>query len=489
MRLLIKKITQNERLVNTLYIIFLLITFVFSILTRELSNLDEIWNFGFGVNVANGLTPYNDFNMIITPFASLLSGFILKIFGKELMVLRAFTVLLATAAVFILYKAIIRLGSGKISAAVYGILSVVLFGSVFTYDYNFLCMLLLLSIIYIQLGKTDVISVGAELAIGVLAGLCVATKQSTGLFICLGIAVLSVICYKKDFYKSWLLRAAGGGAVILGMLIYMLAAGNLASFYDYAVAGLSDFSNKRTYLDFILNGNILERLIGIAFPILMVAFIIHMVKHKENRKQKLTVLVMCLCGAIVIYPICDSAHFLIAAFPFMLMLSQIGKIKASSNEMSFICIAVLVMLVFTKTYMFMPEGDIEPCKLSGYVNIPVDSAVNDSLEEVTGYIASMQKQGKRVIICDTTAQTYMIPCGIYNNVYDLPNRGNFGTKAPIEYAGELVEAENTTVLVLRDTESLNWQFPREMHDCITQSMTKTGEVSVFDIYEGCELNG
>lgn len=489
MRLLIKKITQNERLVNTLYIIFLLITFAFGILTRELSNLDEIWNFGFGLNVANGLTPYNDFNMIITPFASLLSGLVLKVFGKELIVLRAFTALLATAAVFILYKIIIRLGSGKISAAVYGILSVVLFDSVFTYDYNFLCMLLLLSIIYIQLGKTDVISVKSELAIGVLAGLCVSTKQSTGLFICLGIAVLSVICYKRDFYKSWLLRASGGGAVILSMLIYMLAAGNLASFYDYAIAGLSDFSNKLTYFDFIINGTILEKLIGIAFPILTAAFIVHTVRHKENRKSKLTILVMCLCGAIVIYPICDSAHFLIGAFPFMIMLSQIGKIKSSSSQMTFICIAVLVAMVFTKTYMFMPDGDIVLCKLSGYVNIPINRIANDSLEEVTGYISSMQKQGKRVIICDTTAQTYMIPCGIYNNVYDLPNRGNFGTKAPIEYAGELVEAENTTVLVLRDTENLNWQFPKEMHDCITQSMTKTGEVSVFDIYERCEMNG
>ena len=47
------------------------------ILPRELNNLDEIWNFNFARNIANGLMPYRAFNIVKTPLLSIICGMIL----------------------------------------------------------------------------------------------------------------------------------------------------------------------------------------------------------------------------------------------------------------------------------------------------------------------------------------------------------------------------------------------------------------------------
>lgn len=50
------------------------------ILSRQLNNLDEIWNYNFAKNIADGLIPYKDFNMLQTPLLPFITGLILKVF-------------------------------------------------------------------------------------------------------------------------------------------------------------------------------------------------------------------------------------------------------------------------------------------------------------------------------------------------------------------------------------------------------------------------
>lgn len=48
----------------------LLIIFILTLLFNTFCNnltIDEIWNYGFSYNIATGLIPYKDFNMVITP--------------------------------------------------------------------------------------------------------------------------------------------------------------------------------------------------------------------------------------------------------------------------------------------------------------------------------------------------------------------------------------------------------------------------------------
>ena len=74
------------------------------ILSRNLSDLDEIWNYNFARNIADGLIPYRDFNMLQTPLLPFMAGLILKLFGNELIVMRLLAILLISSIFFMIYK-------------------------------------------------------------------------------------------------------------------------------------------------------------------------------------------------------------------------------------------------------------------------------------------------------------------------------------------------------------------------------------------------
>ena len=72
-----------------LFIIIFCITFCYSMfLTPSIS--DEIWSYSFCYNIASGLIPYRDFNMVITPLFSLLGSIFVKIFGNYLFSIHIF---------------------------------------------------------------------------------------------------------------------------------------------------------------------------------------------------------------------------------------------------------------------------------------------------------------------------------------------------------------------------------------------------------------
>ena len=56
---------KNKQQILELIIIFI-ITILFNLLCNGMER-DEIWNYGFSYNIATGLIPYKDFNMVITP--------------------------------------------------------------------------------------------------------------------------------------------------------------------------------------------------------------------------------------------------------------------------------------------------------------------------------------------------------------------------------------------------------------------------------------
>ena len=89
---------------NLFIFIGILIMISYVILYRNMSNLDEIWNYNFARNIADGLIPYRDFNMVQTPLLPLIAGLFLKLFGNELIVMRLLAILLTSGIFFMTYK-------------------------------------------------------------------------------------------------------------------------------------------------------------------------------------------------------------------------------------------------------------------------------------------------------------------------------------------------------------------------------------------------
>jgi hypothetical protein len=83
---MVEKIKKNKNQIIELIIICIL-TLLFTLICVCLSN-DEIWTYGFSYNIATGLIPYKDFNMIITPLFPLLGAIILNIFGKNIIFIK-----------------------------------------------------------------------------------------------------------------------------------------------------------------------------------------------------------------------------------------------------------------------------------------------------------------------------------------------------------------------------------------------------------------
>ena len=133
--------------INNFLIFFLIFLTLFSIiLIKPLGNLDEIWNYNFALNVANGLVPYKDFNMVTMPLLSLVCGYILKIITKQLIIMRVFAAFLCATILYVTYKLFVLL---KIDKAVsFGLTFYigVLLKEYFCLDYNFVTLLLVLCI-------------------------------------------------------------------------------------------------------------------------------------------------------------------------------------------------------------------------------------------------------------------------------------------------------------------------------------------------------
>ena len=103
-----KVLLKNVLLFFTLFLIVSGHVFI-----QKLSNLDEMWIYNFSRCIANGLLPYKDISMIITPLFSMIGAVILKIFGDEMVILRIAEVFQTTLILFMIYKILGRLKVNK----------------------------------------------------------------------------------------------------------------------------------------------------------------------------------------------------------------------------------------------------------------------------------------------------------------------------------------------------------------------------------------
>lgn len=483
MQSLVKKIAQKPFFVNTFYVIFLLMIFSLLIFSRQLNDLDEIWNFSNGLNIFNGLVPYKEFNMVATPFSGFLTAAFIFIFGKNLTAMRLLTVILSVLISILSYKILRQFGISRRRARAYVVVSAVLFNSIFIYNYNFLNLFFIMLLIYLQIVHYKVITPKMEILIGFIAGLCVITKQTTGAFVCLSIAIISVICFKKDFWKSWLLRMAGGITVLAVFAIYLIVTDSYYDFYDFTIAGISDFTNSISYINYITEGDIVDISSGVLLPVIIIIFAIKCYKQRSDKRFSI-LLLTAVSGCIVIYPICDMAHVFCAAYPIFICVALLINNKLQIN--SKVVLSLYLILIYTFALIVpMPNILAENmiiCQHEGFKGIPINIKLNDEISTVKQYIKSQEEKGRNVIICDASAEAFMIPCGRYNFIYDMPDIGNFGSKSPLYYAKKLTDMDNTDVLILHNKDELNWQFPLEMRTHIISTLDKSGKIGRYDIY-------
>lgn len=481
-----------------LIIISLLLYNTSILLIKELTDLDELWNFNFANNMANGLVPYKDFNMIQMPLLPMLASIFLKIFRQEVMVMRFLAVLLITYIEITVFFILDKL---KVKDYIKYLILIFICFIITPYiaiDYNYMILAILLTIIYIEIKsylrneKILVYNLKIDFIIGILSGLCFTSKQSTGMCI-----ILVSVFYKcleirnkkelKKFIKIVFTRGIGALIPIVIILLYLIINGAIYDFISYCILGIKTFSNYIPYINLLKNSNVFIKILSISIPIILILALSLYVKKKK--KILLILSVYTIASMIVIYPIADNIHFLIGIFPGFISLAYFTDIcidKILSNENikeflgSFFKIATLLISLVCLTYSInIYVKSNKNYELKHFKFTIMNENYIKSIKNIGEYIDSSQKN---VYILDATASVYMIPIDRYNKDYDMFLKGNLG-KDGEEGQIEKLKKENAIILIMNSKYKRNWQNPEKVRKYIINNKEKTGEIGNFEIYE------
>ena len=212
----------------------------------------------------------------------------------------------------------------------------------------------------------------------------------------------------------------------------------------------------------------------------------------ENKQKQIklfqTVFLFSLAGIILIVPIFNSYHIIVAnILIFVSLLYMINFfIKDILNEkiIYVIIISISVILIGRGIYrngMYVKILNEIP-KNSPLYGAILEDSVEKEIKDVMGYIKNSQKD---IMVFSTYSPMYSLVTNDLNNgKYDWLLRGNLGSGGEEEIIQELKNTKNKIALISEDGET--YQFVHDAADYIENNWKNIGKVGRFKIYETIE---
>lgn len=410
-------------------------------------NVDEIWNYGFSYNISQGLIPYQDFNMIITPFYPFLMSLFLKINSSLI------TFYIVNSVIFTLIYYLTKQIKGDSAIVLYIILSI--FSML---GYNVFLLFLMLLLIFLEKKKTPVF------LIGMVASFAVLTKQS--MFPFLTIALL----WKKDV-KEILKRLSGYIFPFIIFLIWLLASNTMKSFLDYCFFGLSSFQDKNLWIQ--------NYFVFFLYLLFLFYFVFKLIKDKNN-----TEIIYILAFQILAYPIFDISHMGLVIW--LDLFYFIDKIHLSTFIKK-VWIIGFIFLVGFKIYNNVWDEDVHfASKFQLLKGRLINVSLEEELVDCVDYIK--EKNIKNTYIFDSVAYLIKLEWKVPINKFDLINDGNMGV---LGAEGYMEEIDNTCknescLFVLRKSidKEVGNQLSIELIDYVKNNYEPTDEtLGIFEFYK------
>lgn len=306
----------------------------------------------------------------------------------------------------------------------------------------------------------------------------------------------------KQYIKIAITRIFGILIPVVILFIYLLVTGAIQEFINYAVFGISTFSNKISYFGLLENDKIEIRVFSILMPIsimlMAIILIITKVLKKENEEIRnlLTILMYSFSIIIVMYPISDEIHFLIgsliAIIGLIYMIILLGKCvynkinftrkyklyKIISFLIWILIFAVILMKSINNVYKYIKvEKNTE---IEHFKNIEIGEGLRYRIDNIDKYILEKEQEGKKVYILDAEAAIYMIPLDKYNKDYDMFLRGNIGKDGEEGQIEKIKQRdENTLYLIRKENIKTNWQTPINVVKYIRDNLEKIDDVGLL----------
>lgn len=313
----------------------------------------------------------------------------------------------------------------------------------------------------------------------------------------------------KEYVKIAITRIIGILIPVVILFIYLIASRALQEFINYAVIGITTFSNKISYLGLFKNEKIEIRIFSMLMPISIILMAITLIFTKflkmENIKIKnlLTILMYSLSIIIVMYPISDEIHFLIGGTIaiiggiytlFLLAKNMYNKITKIDQKKKFkiykiltdiICIimfAIILAIGIINIYNYAKAEKNQ--NIEHYKNIQISEGLAERIEIIDKYIIEKEQEDKKVYILDAEAAVYMIPINNYNKDYDMFLKGNIGKDGEEGQIEKIKQKDESTLYLIRKKNmKSNWQTPMNVVKYIRDNLVRIGEISIYEIYK------
>lgn len=500
------------------FILFIFIAvMVFSIIAiNPISNLDEIWNYNTARAIAQNLIPYKDISMITTPLLPMITALFLKLIANEVIVSRVLASVLWGGVLFSIFKILKLLIKEENTCLIITALLGLLFRDCYCIDYNILSLMFSLIILYIELKNIDkphFENNKTDFLIGILAGLTVCTKQSIGAILAIIVVGYKIIFVqnKKEFIeylKTAFKRIIGILIPMILVFIYLITTNSLQDFINYAVLGISTFSNKIPYAQLMNNDKKEIQILSRIMPFILLAMAVLTIMLQNKKKKEnigntdnkiLTILIYSLSTIIIMYPISDEIHFLIAStitfiglayILYLLGITIYNKINLQSKKkiykitslmISIIAIAFIAVRGIENITEYIKQEKNET--IEHYKNIQISEYLQERINEIDNFILEQEKENKKVYILDAEAAIYMIPINNYNKDYDMFLKGNIGKDGQEGQIQKIKQKETNEIILIRKRNlQSNWQTPTEVVNYVRENLEFMGEVSIYEVY-------
>ena len=484
-------------------IIYIFLAVVGNALNVLISNGDELWNFFNIYKMNNGFLIYNDLNVIITPLFFYLGKIFLS-FANNILAFRLYNCFLLIIFFLSIYKLLRRLEFSRIISFI--IMNIYIFYDKYLLvrcgaNYNILAIAIGLIGICFLIKNVKNENKNNSYIQGFIGIIIFLTKQNIGVFYTLGFIIYTFIKDKnmKEKIHDILKYLACFSLIFVIFLIYLFFRGNLLGFIDYCFLGISEFATNNFSID------------AIYFSILLVLTILSLVFIKliqkfeknieKNKKENIKILTSFALPFILIgYPIFNKIHCILSLILllilflyliFKVILKDEIKIKKLGNndktyiKIFFITIISIFMIINSaknvlvwQSYVFSDEAYIksDEALFGGIVK-------KDLYENINNVVNFIKNNEKEVIVFSPKSALYMTEFNTNYECFDLPFKGNFGSKGEKGIIEKIESLRSVDILIEKNEEDLIWQESIYLRNYIINNLEYVGEIENFKIYE------
>lgn len=412
---------------------------------------DEIWSYGFAYNIANGLIPYRDFNMIVPPVFAIIFSFFL-IFSKGIIMFHIGQAFMMTFLSYLLEK--------LLKEKSWFAILLLLITTPMIYNmpsYNTLCFLWMIILVFLEKNDKN------DWGIGIILGLSLLTKQTIGLML-----VITSIYLVKNNQTKLRKRLLGLFLPLLIFILYTIFTDCFFEFVDQCILGMFDFCNNITI------GFHLYKPLGL---IALFCLFIYYYKNKMTTEWYYALAFFSIC-----FPLMEQSHVLLGLFS-LLVIALATTTWTIQKQLKHALIIMIVTIPLLTCYLTIKKDPVYPNTIPNLEYRYLDKTYRNNLKTLSTY--AKKTQADEIIILQCSAYLFKLTNHLPINKLDLINVGNWGREGSKKIIKELKKkAKDNTLILLNPNElKLDTQLDKEVIKYVMKYGKKVDKVLSFDVYK------